>query len=180
MDRSMPTIAPDEGIDHDEQGELRQVFAQAEAHGGHGRGLDRLPLRDSAAAVSMRQPRARHSSTPCSRRWALKPLLRSNVNCFHGHDAVRTAAVRDDLAPFRQFPELCPKVGHGNGKCAREVSGAVLLNRPHVENRDLAAAHATQQFVAVDRLRRSRCSKNALATLSISASRDSARLRNER
>jgi len=39
-----------EGIDHDEQRELRQVFAQAETHGGHRRGLTQPSLRGSVAA----------------------------------------------------------------------------------------------------------------------------------
>ena len=70
------------------------------------------------------------------------------------HHAVRAAAIRHDVAPFRQrsqaFPKFCDRCGDGT----RNVSRHVLLARTDVDERDLTGADTSHELVITDRLQR--------------------------
>src|SRR5262245_13391849 len=64
-----------------------------------------------------------------------------------GVDAVRAAAIRDDLAPLRQGGGERLERVEGCGRGARDVTGPVLGPRPHVEEDHVAAGEALLELV---------------------------------
>ena len=66
--------------------------------------------------------------------------------------AQRAAAVGDDLAVRRQVGETLLELVERDRTRALDVTGRVLLRRPHVDEHDLAASEACDQLVASDRL----------------------------
>ena len=79
-------------------------------------------------------------------------LATQQLHGLDGHDAVGAAAVCDDIAVPRQLSESLRQIAHGNRAGTGNVAGRVLLDGTNVEQRDLAPAHASQEFVAIDGL----------------------------
>ena len=96
----------------------------------------------------MRSP-FRHAFFPARR---LEALRAQEIDGFDGHDTVGSPTVRDDLPLLGQLGEPPLELRQRDRDRPRDVPGAVLLARPHVEHGHLAAAHAAQQLGAAHRL----------------------------
>ena len=85
-------------------------------------------------------PARRHSGKPTSSRRASQAARAQQPHGVVGVDAVRPAAVRDDLAPPRQPRQRARRARRQRRRArAGDVPGPVLGLRPHVEHHDVAA-----------------------------------------
>src|SRR3990172_5709184 len=79
-------------------------------------------------------------------------VLAEQTHRLHGQDAIRPAAVGDDLLVAGQLGEALLELGERHRESARDVTGAVLFTRPYVEHRALPPPHAVEEGLAVDGL----------------------------
>lgn len=73
------------------------------------------------------------------------------------HDAVRPAAIGDDLCPRRQEGEVLPEVLERDRDRARDMTSLVLLAWTQVEEDDVPGLGAADELVAADRLELAGC-----------------------
>src|SRR3972149_4379798 len=69
-----------------------------------------------------------------------------------GHQAVRSAAVRDDLFPRGQHPDPLLELLERHGERARDVPGSILLGWPDVDHDHTPLARAPPPLLARPRL----------------------------
>ena len=91
------------------------------------------------------------------RKPALKPMRiepsgTQRGDRLEGKDAIRTAAIGDDLLVARQAYEAVLEIGEGNVHRARQMPEGEFIFRPDVEDRHEAIAHSLRQFLARYRL----------------------------
>ncbi len=108
--------------------------------------------RPGSAAVSVRssdagvkgRPDRRHSSTPSVSRAARSPSEQAGrLVC---HDAVRAAAVGDDLGVARQLREPLGQLLDRDRERSGDVPGGVLLYRAHVEHHHIPGLRSSEQL----------------------------------
>ena len=83
-----------------------------------------------------------------------KAFPAQQVDRIERHYAVGATAVRDDVAPFLQLLHTRRQVSEREGNRAGNMPRHVLLTRPNIDQRDLAATNPPYQFVVVDGLQR--------------------------
>jgi hypothetical protein len=76
-------------------------------------------------------------------------LLSQELHRLDRHDAVGSAAVRDDLASLGQLTEALLELVHGDGESARNVAGAVLELGTNIEHHDIAVPYAPEQLITI-------------------------------
>ncbi len=132
--------AADEGVDQDEERELREVLPEPKAHcanrGGHRR-------HDFSSATLVRfpwdtgNPAERHSGNPSTSRRARRPLCPENLDRPIGVDAIGATAIRHIFLALGELLQTPLKIIDGNRQRARDVPSDVLACRSCVENDDL-------------------------------------------
>ena len=81
-------------------------------------------------------------------------LPSKEIDRIERHHAVRTAAIRDDVAALLQRAHVLAEVCERYGDRARDVSRHVLLTRTDVDERDLTGADTPHELVVANRLKR--------------------------
>ena len=141
-----------ERIHDDQQRELPEVLPEPQLDWRH-RGRPSGHVRASAPMpVRTRPPLACHSTTPCSRRWARKPLLR---RISTASSAMTQYGPRQYATTSRSFGRsrtrfVSSRKGHRDR--TGDMAGFELLAWAYVDDGDGAVLHATQELAIVDRL----------------------------
>jgi hypothetical protein len=83
-----------------------------------------------------------------------EPSLAEQLHCLDGEHAIRTTTVGNDLSVSGQLGQPAVQLAQGYRDRARDVTGAVFLGWPDVEDRDLTAMYPFEQSVSVHGLHR--------------------------
>ena len=107
---------------------------------GCGSGFDRQPSHAPFRKSVLQTVNLEASGTQCS-------------DGLEGQNAVRAAAIGDDLLVRRQFREATIEVGQGNVDGTRQVAQGEFILWPHVKHHCRSVAQTLQQHFARDRLK---------------------------